>query len=375
MKAVVFAILLSAGACAEEEGVGVWSPATTLPFYARINAVTLWTGSEMVVWGGIGPCGSTAICDDGGRYDPVAETWSLIPADPTVTGRFGHTLAWSGTDVLLWGGQCGDHGVPCTAGGKYSLADARWAPLAGNSPLAPRTFHTATWTGAEMIVWGGRDESTNAMLADGARYDPSAGVWTPTSSLAAPSARRYQSAIWTGTEMIVWGGDGADRFLNDGGRYDPARDQWTPLPTAPALLGRYAHTAVWTGKEMIIWGGQGCGTGPFGPLPCGDGARYVPASDSWLPISQRGAPTARAGHTAVWTGTHMIVWGGSCSGDACAVGGIYDPATDTWRRVTTRGQPIARGGHGAVWTGTRMVIWGGYAGDPPLPDMASYTPP
>ena len=85
MKAVVFAILLSAGACAEEEGVGVWSPATTLPFYARINAVTLWTGSEMVVWGGIGPCGSTAICDDGGRYDPVAETWSLIPADPTVT--------------------------------------------------------------------------------------------------------------------------------------------------------------------------------------------------------------------------------------------------------------------------------------------------
>ena len=92
-------------------------------------------------------------------------------------------------------------------------------------------------------------------------------------------------------------------------------------------------------------------------------------------MSQVGAPTARAGHTAVWTGTQMIVWGSSsCDGGACAAGGIYDPSTDSWRPVTTQGQPALRGDHGAVWTGSLMVIWGGVGAELPLMDMARYTP-
>lgn len=374
-RGFVLAVFLFISACAGEHemGVGAWSPATALPFEARTNAVTLWTGSEMVVWGGVGLCGRSATCGDGGRYDSKTDSWRLILPDPIVVGRFGHSLVWSGTDVLMWGGLCGDTGTePCTAGAKYSPMADRWTTLSGTSPLAPRTFHTAAWTGEGMVVWGGRDATNGAMLADGARYDPSNETWTPTSPISAPYARRYQSAVWTGTEMIIWGGDGGDRLPNDGGRYDPARDRWTPLPVAGAPAGRFHHTAVWSGSEMIIWGGQGC---DGGVQVCGDGARYVPATDAWIPISPRGAPTARSGHTAVWTGTHMIVWGGSgASGSLCEVGGIYDPATDSWRPVTSQGQPALRGDHGAVWTGTRMVIWGGFAGEFPVADMAGYTP-
>ena len=43
--------------------------------------------------------------------------------------------------------------------------------------------------------------------------------------------------------------------LNTGGRYNPITDSWTATSTANAPTGRYAHTAVWTGSEMIIWGG------------------------------------------------------------------------------------------------------------------------
>ena len=35
------------------------------------------------------------------------------------------------------------------------------------------------------------------------------------------------------------------------------------------------------------------------------------AQDSWTPTSTYGAPVARNRHTAVWTGTRMIVWGGN----------------------------------------------------------------
>lgn len=55
--------------------------------------------------------------------------------------------------------------------------------------------------------------------------------------------------------MIVWGGsDGTTRW-NDGGRYDPVADRWTSVTTVNAPVARDRHTAIWTGLEMIVWGG------------------------------------------------------------------------------------------------------------------------
>ena len=63
-------------------------------------------------------------------------------------------------------------------------------------------------------------------------------------------------------------------------------------------------------------------------------------------------------HTAVWTGTEMIVWGGyqytmdGCSQEYPEVqgGGRYDPVTDSWQPTTTDGglslQPVPA--HGGV---------------------------
>jgi len=44
-------------------------------------------------------------------------------------------------------------------------------------------------------------------------------------------------------------------LVNSGARYEPLTDTWTPTSTADAPLGRYSHTATWTGSEMIVWGG------------------------------------------------------------------------------------------------------------------------
>ena len=67
----------------------------------------------------------------------------------------------------------------------------------------------------------------------------------------------YHTAVWTGSEMIVWGGQIiASRLLNTGGRYDPSTDSWTATSTTNAPAARQAHTAVWTGSQMIVWGGN-----------------------------------------------------------------------------------------------------------------------
>ena len=44
--------------------------------------------------------------------------------------------------------------------------------------------------------------------------------------------------------------------LNTGGRYNPSTDTWTATSTgANVPAAREVHTAVWTGTEMIVWGG------------------------------------------------------------------------------------------------------------------------
>ena len=94
-----------------------------------------------------------------------------------------------------------------------------------------------------MIIWGGVGAS--GVVNTGARYNPQTDTWITISTTAAPSARYGHSAVWTGSEMVVWGGeDGAGQPLNTGGRYNPLTDTWTPLSAACAPAARYAHVAV-----------------------------------------------------------------------------------------------------------------------------------
>ena len=103
-----------------------------------------------------------------------------------------------------------------------------------------------------MIVWGGADVSGN-YFNTGGRYDPGTDSWTATNTTNAPSAR-YAPAVWTGSEMIVWGGFDGSNVLNTGGRYNPGTDTWTATSPTNAPDPRGGHTAVWTGTEMIVWG-------------------------------------------------------------------------------------------------------------------------
>jgi hypothetical protein len=156
-----------------------------------------------------------------------------------------------------------------------------------------------------MIIWGG-EEKYGALSNGGAKYNPKNGVWTSISSMGAPSSRSSHTAVWTGTEMIIWGG-GSN--LNGGARYDPNTNTWVGnINSAEAPLGRSSHSAVWTGKEMIIWGGVNNST------YLNTGAKYNPISNSWTSsITTNGAPSTRIGHTAVWDTNRqvMLVWGGN----------------------------------------------------------------
>ena len=68
----------------------------------------------------------------------------------------------------------------------------------------------------------------------------------------------------------------------------------------------------------------------------------IPAPTVGQPPAPPTRPLADTGHTAVWTGSEMIVWGGNTGSHFLNTGGRYNPSTDSWTATTTTNAPAAR---------------------------------
>ncbi len=120
------------------------------------------------------------------------------------------------------------------------------------------------WTGREVFVWGGFDD-LGALPRDGALYDPAGDRWRAISTANAPAPRSDTTAVWTGREVVFWGGASVDMPgpfpravpLESGAAYSPDEGRWRELEAFGAPSPRYGHGAVWTGSELVIWGGDG----------------------------------------------------------------------------------------------------------------------
>jgi N-acetylneuraminic acid mutarotase len=338
---------------------------------ARAEHTAVWTGSKMIVWGGIFDDGQTAyFLNTGGRYNPGTDRWTVTNTTNAPIGRVDQTAVWTGSEMIIWGGYYFDQAIQShwlNTGGRYNPVMDDWIATSITNAPSGRRFHTAVWTGSEMIVWGGSNLS--GFLNSGGRYSPATDSWIATSIVEAPAARELHTAVWTGSEMIVWGGCNGMPCtpLNTGGRYNPTTDNWTATSMANVPSARDYHTALWIGSEMIIWGGDSVAlaanivgqTPTPSPTPSNDGGRYDPNTDTWTATSIVNAPDGRAGHTAVWTGSEMIVWGGANDSGLLNTGGRYNAQTNSWTATTTTNAPAGRGDHAAVWSGSEMIVWGG----------------
>jgi N-acetylneuraminic acid mutarotase len=186
-----------------------------------------------------------------------------------------------------------------------------------------------------MLIWGGWDETAGVVKVppeqgppfvmdggsvspfppgdpaqSGARYDLVTDAWSAMSASGQPSIRAGHVAIWTGTEMIVWGGavppfvSSRGNVLSDGGAYNPDTNTWRAIEPAPNT-GLAGATAAWTGTEMLVWGGYD------DTSYSNRGYRYNPTSDTWQYITTVGAPEPRVGAGGVWTGKAFALFGGT----------------------------------------------------------------
>jgi N-acetylneuraminic acid mutarotase len=339
--------------------VPAWVPTSlTLAPDARTEHTAVWTGSEMIVWGGHD--GNSIAKNTGVRFNPVTNTWTPIATAGAPSARWLHTAVWTGTEMVIWGGFSGAFSfVALNDGAKYNPQTNTWTPITAVGQPSARLSHTAVWAEKEMIVWGGFSctACANAELGTGARYNPVSDTWAPTATTGAPSARANHTAIWTGSKMIVWGGNndvapGPPALFASGGVYDPTTNTWVATKLVGAPLPTRCHSAVWTGTEMIVFGGQTDTNLACETSSTATGSRYDPITDSWNPMSVAPVSSSISGARVVWTDNQLITWFESS-------GARYNLATDSWNGISSLSAPSSRRRHSLVWTGSIMIAWGG----------------
>lgn len=309
---------------------GTWEEIAEAPegVLAWPGVDALWTGDELHVVGTTtdGQVWEVVVL----TYTPASDSWEISPPRPDEYATPGAAV-WTGSEVVLAGG---DTNAPSNTAWAYDPDRREWRQL-DDMPVTAMEGVEAVVVGDVGYFIGGYPDSPAVAL------DLNTLEW---SDIADPELGHIERHVLVGMDgrMALVGGHDGPSQVSMVHIYDLVGDTWTrssPMPVDP----RERTDAVWTGSELIVWGGFGTYAvepDTDGDYVFGDGAAYDPDTDEWRVLAE--SPLAdRCDHTLTWTGVEMIVVGGlPLCGDpnvlAFGDAALYDPDTDSWRMIPTQ---------------------------------------
>ncbi|GAB3687076.1 hypothetical protein GCM10028793_01210 [Nocardiopsis oceani] len=123
-------------------------------------------------------------------------------------GREFHAQVWTGEELIIWGGRTPEARTHHSDGAVFHPAESRWRSVA-DSVLSARSHHASVWTGEALFVWGGYavgsgppDERSN-FSAEGALYRPDDDEWAALPD--APEGRAAAKAEYVDGHVVVAG--------------------------------------------------------------------------------------------------------------------------------------------------------------------------
>ena len=348
-----------------------WRALPEAPIEGRIASGAVWTGREMIIWGGVSRQDTVTPVAEGAAYDPATDAWRTIaPAPPGVLGVVGTAAAWTGRIAVFWAGNSPDGPA---AGAAYDPVADSWQRLP-DGPLGPREGYTSVWTGTELLIVGGAAGDTFASPF-AAAVDPDTGTWRLLDALNELPGLAAHGAVWDGSEVFLAGlrylcpeeGSGCDESRPTFLAYDPADDAVREIDLTLAPVDPEDRGLL----EPIAWAG---GAVVFSSLddPSAGLVSYDPARDDWTAGSA--APCAAGDSTysqAAWLEDRFVL---TCGEDQLQV---YETSTDTWQVIDAGASPMSsRVGSAIAWTGTDLIVWSGTVesrGNPTPNDGAAIT--
>ena len=258
-----------------------------------------------LVFGAAAALGLRALRDDAVAPQPadapwswVAEGWTELPPPPQ--WRDSAAIVWTGSELLSWGGRAGGGQPPASDGFAFDPVTRAWTAI----PSAPGALGapSAVWTGEEAVFFElDEGKGSGSMFA----FDPDARGWRKLSP--PPHEPAWGGAwAWTGTELVVaGGGDVGDPETYQAWALDPRRDAWRPLPEMPIAVN--LADATWTGHEFVVLGSE-IDRRNHASTRTAVAAAYDPVGNSWRllpdpPVSaQTSAVDTVSGRLVAWEG-------------------------------------------------------------------------
>ena len=129
-------------------------PKTPCNLDKKMDASVAVVGSKLFVWSGLECEDLEAVNTGGSLFDPVSNSWEEIATANAPTNRFDYITVWNGTDLLVWGGKTLDSNGEFVyegmeIGGIFNPASNSWtttsaAPYALNMVEYHRNFFSKT---------------------------------------------------------------------------------------------------------------------------------------------------------------------------------------------------------------------------------------
>ena len=288
-----------------------WKSISSIGAPKRTRHVALPYQSKMIVWGGYQSFADDTIAwiANGFIYDSATDTWEAIPSNlPEAAQTLRH---WSSQVAVLlsdklfvWGGEEGFNSD--VIGGVFDLTTKKWQSISKeNAPIRRQGHQAVALDDERVLVWGGNKARRN-YSNEGAIYNVKTNSWQPIAQEGAPHARIDHSLVWTGKYAIVFGGDaGSGKLKGSGGVYDPAENKWRRFSSEIAFQ-RTGHVAIWSGDEMILYGGKVRRSGTLLGAPLA----FNPDTLQFRVITSVGGPGSAYQPAGVWASDVMLVIGG-----------------------------------------------------------------
>lgn len=355
-----------------DEEPGLWEPLPDAPIERRLGAGMVWTGEEVIVFGG---SNSTEV-DGAAAYDPESRTWRELADAPDGLGLV--APVWTGSEVVALSTNPMDwqDGRP---GAVYDPAGDSWRPVADAGYPGLGTATLPLWAGDRVVVTG--LEVPGQGTVGTAAYDPATDTWTDLPPAPQP-IDPPGGVVWTGDELVYVGGEPVDSGPLDTDAFlprsmvalalDPHTGTWRALP-APPVPAREDMAVAWTGDEVVVVANSG-ETDSTGPAAHRTTVALDPVSGAWreLPGSPVGVGTAEARPVPVVDGRLVF----PTAQDAEHRPLVLDPdGAGRWWYGPPPGATAPAGAWANVAAGDQVLLWGGIdvpesiAGEQPAPPV------
>lgn len=293
------------------------------PLAGRSGHDLLWTGEEMIVWGGTGP-----LRMDGAAFDPDTGEWRMLPSVPLEDQPT--RALWAGERMVV---------VSAEATVAYQPEDDSWVGLGDGLEPSPEPG-LMVWTGDEVMV--GDDGGVRAFRPELGRWRDLPSPGPPPAGLRMEDGRLYAIGGEVCPERLIseWTGESWREVTTP-----PSPEQGCPHPAQVAVGG----------DRFVVWHDVDQPTLVYEPS---DG-RWAEAVPVPLPPLDRPSGPLDIG------GGRFLVPGNQ-------EGAIFDPTDNTWTRVDLPGHGRAET---TVWTGSEVLMWDRCCYEPDDVDSWRWTPP